>query len=197
MLLYSFLFFAIVLAFSLFPGKIVTWVGKILTPVFLVFLGVLVIAAFVDPMGSISAVEASGNYAAKPFMSGFLEGYNTMDALASLAFGIVVVTAIRDFGVTEPKAVAKSTVKAGIFSCLIMAVIYVLLVIVGVQSRGLLEICGKRRRGVRICFRTLFRKDRYICVSRHFHVCLLENGHRPCHQLRGNLLQAVPEIVRL
>ena len=139
LLLYSFLFFAIVLAFSLFPGKIVTWVGKILTPVFLVFLGVLVIAAFVDPMGSISAVEASGNYAAKPFMSGFLEGYNTMDALASLAFGIVVVTAIRDFGVTEPKAVAKSTVKAGIFSCLIMAVIYVLLVIVGVQSRGLFE----------------------------------------------------------
>ena len=142
LLLYSLLFFAIVLAFSLFPGKIVTWVGKILTPVFLVFLGVLVIAAFVNPMGSISAVEASGKYAAAPFMSGFLEGYNTMDALASLAFGIVVVTAIRDFGVTEPKAVAKSTVKAGIFSCLIMAVIYVLLVIVGVQSRGLLEICG-------------------------------------------------------
>ena len=139
--LYSLLFFAIVLAFSLFPGKIVTWVGKILTPVFLVFLGVLVIAAFVNPMGSISAVEASGKYAAAPFMSGFLEGYNTMDALASLAFGIVVVTAIRDFGVTEPKAVAKSTVKAGIFSCLIMAVIYVLLVIVGVQSRGLFEVC--------------------------------------------------------
>ena len=139
--LYSLLFFAIVLAFSLFPGKIVTWVGKILTPVFLVFLGVLVIADFVNPMGSISAVEASGKYAAAPFMSGFLEGYNTMDALASLAFGIVVVTAIRNFGVTEPKAVAKSTVKAGIFSCLIMAVIYVLLVIVGVQSRGLFEVC--------------------------------------------------------
>ncbi len=139
--LYSLLFFTIVLAFSLFPGKIVTWVGKILTPVFLVFLGVLVIAAFVNPMGSISAVEASGKYAEAPFMSGFLEGYNTMDALASLAFGIVVVTAIRDFGVTEPKAVAKSTVKAGIFSCLIMAVIYVLLVIVGVQSRGLFEVC--------------------------------------------------------
>lgn len=142
LLVFSLIFFGLVLAFSLFPGKIVTWVGKILTPIFLVFLGVLVIAAFVDPMGTISAVEPSGNYASKAFMSGFLEGYNTMDALASLAFGIVVVTAIRDFGVSEPKAVAKSTVKAGIFSCLIMAVIYVCLVIVGAQSRGSFALCA-------------------------------------------------------
>lgn len=53
---FSFVFFAAVLAFSLFPGKILTWVGKILTPLFLVFLGVLMTVALIKPMGKISGV---------------------------------------------------------------------------------------------------------------------------------------------
>ena len=35
------------------------------------------------------------------FFTGFLEGYNTMDALASLAFGIVVVQVIQGLGVEQ------------------------------------------------------------------------------------------------
>lgn len=140
LMLYSLIFFAAVLGFSLYPGKILTWVGKILNPIFLVFLGVLVIAALIDPMGHVSQIAPSGDYASGAFMAGFLEGYNTMDALASLAFGIVVITVIRDLGVTEPKAVAKNTVKAGFFSCLIMAVIYVAVTVVGAQSRGQSEV---------------------------------------------------------
>lgn len=71
------------------------------------------------------------------FFAGFLEGYNTMDALAGLAFGIVVVNVIRGTGVTDPQAVAKSTVKAGIFSCLIMGGIYLAVTLMGVKSRPL------------------------------------------------------------
>ena len=36
---FSFLFFAVVLFFSLRPGEIMTWIGKVLNPVFLVMLG--------------------------------------------------------------------------------------------------------------------------------------------------------------
>lgn len=139
---YSVIFFLVVLGFSLFPGKILTWVGKILTPLFLIFLGVLVVTAIVKPMGNISEVEPAGAYQTKAFMTGFLEGYNTMDALASLAFGIVVITVIRDLGVTEPKAVAANTVKAGAFSCLIMAAIYVAVAVVGAQSGAVAEIAS-------------------------------------------------------
>lgn len=74
-----------------------------------------------------------------PFFAGFLEGYNTMDALASLAFGIIVVQVIRDLGVDDPTAVAGSTVRAGIFSSLLMAFIYIAVTIAGTQSRGVLE----------------------------------------------------------
>ena len=133
----SVLFFAAVLAFSLFPGKILTWVGKILNPIFLVCLGILVIAAIVKPMGTVSGFAPAEAYTKSAVFTGFLDGYNPMDALASLAFGIVVITVIRDLGVKEPKAVAKSTVHAGIFSCLIMAAIYLAVTLVGAQSRGL------------------------------------------------------------
>lgn len=135
--IFSAVFFLIVLAFSLFPGKILTWVGKILTPLFLVFLAVLVVTSLVKPMGSISESAAQGDYATKAFTSGFLEGYNTMDALASLAFGIVVIDVIRKQGVTNPTSVAKNTIKSGVFSCIFMALIYLGVSVIGAQSSAL------------------------------------------------------------
>ena len=137
LLLFSAAFFAVVLFFSLRPGKILTWIGKILNPVFLAFLAVLVVVALLRPGAAVSEVEPLGDYAGKPFFTGFLAGYNTMDALASLAFGIVVVQVIRGLGVEEPGAVAGSTVRAGVFSCLFMGLIYVAVTVLGVQSRGL------------------------------------------------------------
>ena len=140
--IFSFLFFAIVLAFSLKPGKILTHVGKILTPIFLVLLAVLVIAALVNPTAAISTLEAQGTYESNAFFTGFLEGYNTMDALACLAFGIVVINVIRGLGVEKPEHVALCTVKAGVSSCLIMAVIYLAVTLVGVQCRVIAENAG-------------------------------------------------------
>ena len=139
LLLFSALFFAVTLFFSLRPGKILTWIGKVLNPAFLLFLGILVIVALLHPGAAIAQVEPLDGYASQPFFTGFLEGYNTMDALASLAFGIVVVQVIKDLGVEDPGAVASSTVRSGIFSCLFMGVIYLAVTIVGVQSRGLFE----------------------------------------------------------
>lgn len=139
---FSAVFFAAVLGFSLFPGKILVWVGKILNPVFLVFLGILTFAAIFNPMGGALDASPTGDYVDSPFMTGFLEGYNTMDALAALAFGIIVIDVIRGLSVTEPKAVAKSTVKAGAFSSLLMAIIYVAVTLVGAQSRGIFGVCA-------------------------------------------------------
>lgn len=140
--IFTLLFFAIVLFFSLRPGKILVWVGRVLTPVFLVFLGVLVVAAVVNPAIPCKEVIPSEAYTPAPFFKGFLEGYNTMDVLAGLAFGIVVVNVIRGLGVTEPKAVASATVRAGIGSCIIMAVIYIFVTLAGVHSRGYSDVCA-------------------------------------------------------
>lgn len=134
--LFSLLFFLAVLFFSLRPGEILTWVGKVLNPLFLFFLAILVIYALLFPLGSISNIAPEGAYAESPFATGLLEGYNTMDALAGLAFGIVVIDAIRRLGVEEPAGIAKNTVLSGLFSTLLMGVIYVLVTVMGAQSRG-------------------------------------------------------------
>ena len=134
--LFSLLFFAAVLFFSLRPGEILTWIGKVLNPLFLCFLAILIIRALSEPLGQIAEIAPSGTYITDAFATGLLEGYNTMDALAGLAFGIIVVNAIRSLGVSEPDEIAKSTVKAGLLSAMLMALIYVLVTMIGAQSRG-------------------------------------------------------------
>ena len=133
---FSLIFFAVVLLFSLKPGGIMTWIGKWLNPVFLVFLATLVIAALVNPVTKISAVAPAEGYASVggAFFRGFLEGYNTLDALAGLAFGIVVIDVVRTHGVTQPERVAVNTAKAGIFSCLFMGLIYLCITLISTQS---------------------------------------------------------------
>ena len=134
--LFSLVFFAVVLYFSLKPGGIMTWIGKWLNPVFLVFLAVLVIAALAKPISSIFAVTPAESYASSgsAFFRGFLEGYNTLDALAGLAFGIVVIDVVRKNGISQPERVAVNTAKAGIFSCLFMGLIYLFITLICAQS---------------------------------------------------------------
>ena len=139
--LFSFVFFAVVLFFSLKPNGIMTWIGKILNPVFLVFLFALVIAALVNPITTVSQVIPQESYASggKAFFTGFLEGYNTLDALAGLAFGIVVIQVVRSHGIEEPGRVAVNTAKAGVFSCLLMGLIYFFITLITAQSAPLCE----------------------------------------------------------
>ena len=138
--LFSLAFFAAVLWFSLRPGRILTWVGKVLNPLFLACLAVLVVTALVRPMGPADAAPPEGTFAQSAFVGGFLEGYNTMDALAGLAFGIVVVEVIRGLGVRDPGEITRQTVRSGLFSCLFMGLIYVLVAVMSAQSRGVLPV---------------------------------------------------------
>lgn len=131
---FSLLFFCGVLFFSLRNSNILTWVGKILNPLFLVFLSVLMGAALFFPMGEL--LPGSGDYSTAPFFSGFIAGYNTMDAIASLAFGIIVIQTLKDIGVSSPRGLAWGTVRAGGVSMVLMGLIYAILTFMGASSVG-------------------------------------------------------------
>lgn len=137
---FTVLFFGAALFFSMRPNKILTWVGKILNPLFLVFLGILIVMGFLRPMGSIGSASVNGMYQTAPFFKGFTEGYNTMDALASLAFGIIVVRSIKDLGIEEPGNIALHTVKAGMVTIILMSVIYASLSYLGTTSISQFEM---------------------------------------------------------
>ena len=139
LLIFSAVFFAVVLFFSLRPGKITVWIGKIINPVFLVFLAILVIAALAKPSIAVSEVEPAAGYETNAFFSSFIEGYGTMDAIAGLAFGIVVIDVIRRMGVTDDDAVARDVLGSGVITGILMAIIYIVTILMGTQSRGLFE----------------------------------------------------------
>lgn len=139
LLIFSAIFFALVLFFSLRPSGITVWIGKIINPLFLTFLAILVISALMNPSTTVAAVAPADGYRTGALFSGFVEGYGTMDAIAGLAFGIVVIDIIRSMGVKDDTAVAKDVLSSGILTGALMALIYILTILMGTQSRGLFE----------------------------------------------------------
>ncbi len=136
LLIFSLIFFALTLYYSLRPGRILDWVGKYLTPAFVLLLSIVIIATFVNPMGQVSEFTPQGAYADRAFFTGFLEGYHTMDALASLAFAIVVIANIEQLGILDPKRKAIETLKAGLVCLVGMGAIYAALAYMGTTSLG-------------------------------------------------------------
>ena len=96
----------------------------------------MVVLALIHPMGGISHAPISPDYNKSVLLKGFIDGYNTLDALASLAFGIIIVTTIKKLGITNPNDIAKETVKSGAISIIGMGVIYTLLAVMGTMSLG-------------------------------------------------------------
>lgn len=126
------IFFGICLYLAMNPTKLVDRIGKILTPALLIVIVLLAIKSFISPMGSIQA--AQGPYIDKAFSNGFIEGYLTMDVLASLVFGIVVVQSLQARGIMDRAKQVTITIFAGIVAALGLAFVYVSLAWIGVTS---------------------------------------------------------------
>ncbi len=133
--IYTLVFFAAMLFLVLNPGQLVNRIGKFITPVLLAALVVLGGAAIFAPAGEVGA--ASESYRASPLIKGFLEGYLTMDTLGALVFGIVIATAIRDRGVTEPALVTRYSMIAGVIAAVGLSLVYLALFYLGATSQGI------------------------------------------------------------
>ncbi len=141
--IFTVIYFGVTCLFSLNPAKIVDNVGKILTPLLLLFIGTLIVTAFLNPMGSFQA--PTEDYAVNSFFKGFQEGYLTMDTLAAFAFGIIIINAIKEKGVTSRKEILRFCTKAGLLAAGLLAIIYTALTYIGassVEQLGYLENGG-------------------------------------------------------
>lgn len=91
-------FFLAAFLFSYKENQILANVGKVLNPCLLALLFLVFVVAFANPLGNPTSAPVTSAYVHNAVTNGFLEGYNTMDALAGLAFGVTVVTAVRSMG---------------------------------------------------------------------------------------------------
>ena len=150
--LFSFLFFVFALILSLKPGKLLTYVGKVLNPLFLLFLGILLFVAVLFPIGGLHALNPVSGYEKGSFLKGIFEGYNTMDVMGALAFGNVLIQTIRSMQGNEESTGEESageesvgedaekrfrfvTVLSGSLAALLMVLLYFALSYAGAESR--------------------------------------------------------------
>lgn len=130
--IFSILFFAVAMFFAWSQGKLIDVIGKVLTPVLFLGLIVLAVAVFIDPQGEM--IAAHGEYLTHPLQKGFLEGYNTMDTFGSLMFGVLIVDALRQKGITEQKATSKYLISAACIAAAGLTFVYVSLFYLGATS---------------------------------------------------------------
>ena len=132
---YSILFFGLAAWLSMYPSKLIDLFGKLLTPTLLVLIAIIFVKSLVDPIGSFEA--PTGNYRENPLFQGIVEGYLTMDALAALAFGIVIANTLVAQGVVDSKKKSRYMMYAGLGAGLLLAVIYLILGYLGAASSSL------------------------------------------------------------
>ncbi|MFU2163737.1 branched-chain amino acid transport system II carrier protein [Streptococcus pluranimalium] len=134
--IYSVIFFGLAYFLSKKPGKLVDIIGKYINPAFLVVLGLVLALVIINPLAPVSSAAVGEAYQTAPLLKGFIEGYNTLDVLAGLAFGIVVITALKQKGIDQPKTIAIEMTKSGLIAMGLMSVIYTLLAYAGTTSLG-------------------------------------------------------------
>ncbi|TWT02506.1 branched-chain amino acid transport system II carrier protein [Planomicrobium sp. CPCC 101079] len=132
--IFSLVFFGISLWLSLNPSKMVDNIGKFLSPAILLALLLLLVMVILKPLGGMEAPQEM--YSSGAFLKGFTEGYNTMDALASLVFGIIVISTVRKMGIKSPQGILSATMKSGVVAVGLLALVYVGIAYLGATSTG-------------------------------------------------------------
>lgn len=130
--IFTLIFFTITVLFAMNPTKLVDRIGKVLTPLLILVIGSLAIKSFLTPMGSINSPV--GNYDTEAFFESFLQGYLTMDAIAALVFGIVIIQSVRSKGVTDTRTILKATAYAGFIAAIGLSAVYLSLSHIGATS---------------------------------------------------------------
>ncbi|HCN59776.1 MULTISPECIES: branched-chain amino acid transport system II carrier protein [Mammaliicoccus] len=125
--IFTLIYFIIVFYLSFNSSKMVDKVGSILTPLLLISITALIVKAFITLSGesTVSGDPAVYSSSGTSFGKGFVEGYLTMDAIAAIAFSMIVITAIKSKGVTKETGLFKQTIFAGIIAAIALGFIYI------------------------------------------------------------------------
>lgn len=132
--IYSIFFFVLAGLMALKPEKLTQRLGKFTSPALIIMIALLFVACVFNPIAGYGL--ALPPYDINAFVRGFLEGYQTMDTLAALNFGLIIALNIQALGVKSTEGVVKETVKAGLIAGFFLITIYLALAHVGATVGG-------------------------------------------------------------
>ena len=131
--IYLICYFGIVILFSLRANKVIERVGKILTPILLILLFLIIIKGifFTDLL-------VKSDVYPHAFKRGFLEGYQTMDTIASIAYAGIILKAIKSDRNLSQKQEFSFLIKSGLVAIISLALIYGGFALVGAKMHSIL-----------------------------------------------------------
>lgn len=130
----SFIYFALVLLFALNRTKILSVIGKFLTPLIIL---ILLLIIGIGIMGEVPPLQSS--VFENTFTDGILEGYQTFDAIGGVVVGGVIVVSLALQGTLNYNEKKKMIAKAGLFAGVGLVVIYGGLIALGAHYNTTLE----------------------------------------------------------
>lgn len=130
------LFFAVVLVMSINKSAVVDVIGKVLTPVLFLGLLFLIIKGVVDPIGVIEALPKTES----PVADGIAAGYQSMDVLAAVIFGVLILNSASQKGHTRPKSKATVAAGASVVAGIGLLVVYLGLTYLGATVSGIYDM---------------------------------------------------------
>jgi LIVCS family branched-chain amino acid:cation transporter len=128
-LITSALYFTMVFLFAINRGKVIDLLGKYLTPLIVIILLVIIVIGVFSPSEAMLVSQFQS-----PVIKGFLEGYQTYDAIAGLLLGGVMVVTVNNFDwdidVSEKKIII---IRSGLIALTGLFIIYVGLISLGAK----------------------------------------------------------------
>ena len=122
LLIFSAIYFLFAYLIAINPSKLMDRVGKILTPMFAMLIIILIV---VGNMNFHALNQGEMSNAMSALKTGFLEGYNTLDALASVSFCLIATSSIKTFGFSSKKEYIKIMAIVGIVTAIFFSSLYI------------------------------------------------------------------------
>lgn len=127
-ILTSGIYFGLVFIFVMYRSKILDIIGKFLTPLIIIILGVLIITVFFSDQTLLSSESSP---ISDVIINGVLEGYQTFDAIGGVVVGAVIVVSINLKDASSFENKRKLISKAGLIAGIGLALIYAGLIFTG------------------------------------------------------------------
>ena len=135
--IFSVAFFIVVLLLSIRQSAVIDVVGKVLTPALLIGLLVLIIKGIISPLGSIVNPDVDSSFV---IVNGIKSGYQTMDVLAALAFGIIILKSAQEKGYSDERESSKMIGAAAVIAGVLLLIVYFGLTYLGATSASLFSL---------------------------------------------------------